>query len=76
MLWLALSALTMIVIAQLRAQRLALRVETEHAQELALQDPLTGLGNRRRLMADLDRRLGAATPDRPLVLAMFDLDGN
>ena len=26
-------------------------------------------------MADLDRRLGDATPDRPLVLAMFDLDG-
>jgi len=74
-LWLALSGLTMIVIAQLRAQRTALRVETEHAQELALQDPLTGLGNRRRLMADLNRRLGAATADRPLVLAMFDLDG-
>jgi two-component system cell cycle response regulator len=74
-LWLALSALTMIVIAQLRAQRTALRVETEHAQELALQDSLTGLGNRRRLMADLDQRLGAATADRPLVLAMFDLDG-
>jgi two-component system cell cycle response regulator len=74
-LWLALSGLTMIVIAQLRAQRTALRVETEHAQELALQDPLTGLGNRRRLMADLNQRLGAATADRPLVLAMFDLDG-
>ena len=74
-LWLALSALTMIVIAQLRAQRTALRVETEHAQELALQDSLTGLGNRRRLMADLDQRLDGATADRPLVLAMFDLDG-
>ena len=74
-LWLALSALTMIVIAQLRAQRRALQVETEHAQELALQDSLTGLGNRRRLMADLDQRLNGATADRPLVLAMFDLDG-
>jgi two-component system cell cycle response regulator len=74
-LWLALSGLTMIVIAQLRAQRTALRVETEHAQELALQDSLTGLGNRRRLMADLDQRLNGATADRPLVLAMFDLDG-
>ena len=74
-LWLALSGLTMIVIAQLRAQRTALRVETDHAQELALQDPLTGIGNRRRLMADLDQRLGVATADRPLVLAMFDLDG-
>ena len=57
LLWLALSGMTMMVIAQLRAQRTALRVETEHAQELALQDSLTGLGNRRRLMADLDQRL-------------------
>ena len=54
---------------------MTLRVETDHAQEMALQDPLTGLGNRRRLMADLDQRLAAATEDRPLVLAMFDLDG-
>jgi diguanylate cyclase (GGDEF)-like protein len=75
LLWLALSAMTLIVIAQLRAQRLALQVETAHAQELALQDSLTGLGNRRRLMADLDQRLQSATQERPLVLAMFDLDG-
>jgi diguanylate cyclase (GGDEF)-like protein len=74
-LWLALSALTMILLAQLRAQRLALRFETEHAQQLALQDSLTGLGNRRRLMADLDERMASATQERPLVLAMFDLDG-
>ena len=52
-LWLALSAMTMIVIAQLRAQRTALEAETEHAHELARQDPLTGLANRRRLMGDL-----------------------
>jgi len=75
LLWLALSWMTMVVIAQLRAQRMALRVETEHAQELALQDSLTGLGNRRRLMADLEHRLASATGEQPLVLAMFDLDG-
>jgi diguanylate cyclase (GGDEF)-like protein len=74
-LWLALSSLTMIVIAQLRAQRLALQAETKHARELALEDSLTGLGNRRRLMADLEERLVSATQERPLVLAMFDLDG-
>ena len=45
------------------------------AQELALQDPLTGLGNRRRLMADLEQRMPPATAERPLLLAMFDLDG-
>jgi diguanylate cyclase (GGDEF)-like protein len=75
LLWLALSAMTLIVIAQLRAQRLALQVETAHAQELALQDSLTGLGNRRRLMADLEQRLATATAEQPLLLAMFDLDG-
>jgi diguanylate cyclase (GGDEF)-like protein len=74
-LWLALSAMAMILIAQLRAQRQALRVETAHARELALQDPLTRLGNRRRLMADLDQRAATATAERPLLLAMFDLDG-
>jgi diguanylate cyclase (GGDEF)-like protein len=75
LLWLALSAMTLIVIAQLRAQRMALQVETAHAHELALQDSLTDLGNRRRLMADLEERLAAATAEQPLVLAMFDLDG-
>ena len=75
LLWLALSAMTLIVIAQLRAQRMALQVETASAQELALQDPLTGLGNRRRLMNDLEERMSSASAERPLVLAMFDLDG-
>jgi diguanylate cyclase (GGDEF)-like protein len=75
LLWLALSAMTLIVIAQLRSQRMALQVETAYAQELALQDPLTGLGNRRRLMNDLEQRMSSATEERPLVLAMFDLDG-
>ena len=72
---LALSWMTLVVIAQMRAQRQALRVETDHAQELALQDSLTGLGNRRRLMADLGEQIGMAGPDQPLVLAMYDLDG-
>jgi diguanylate cyclase (GGDEF)-like protein len=67
--------MTLVVIAQLRSQRMTLRVETDLARELALQDPLTGLGNRRRLMADLDQRLAGATEERPLALAMFDLDG-
>jgi diguanylate cyclase (GGDEF)-like protein len=41
----------------------------------AMSDPLTGLGNRRRLMADLEDLLRGATPTRPLLLALFDLDG-
>lgn len=48
------------------------------AEELtyqALHDPLTGLGNRRSLLADLDQGIADATNARPLMLALFDLDG-
>jgi two-component system cell cycle response regulator len=38
-------------------------------------DPLTGLGNRRSLMADLEEELGQATPERSVGLVLFDLDG-
>ncbi|MEK6229041.1 MAG: diguanylate cyclase [Actinomycetota bacterium] len=41
----------------------------------ALVDALTGLRNRRCLMADLERDLASATPSRPLALLLFDLDG-
>lgn len=41
----------------------------------ALTDALTGLGNRRALMTDLDRRLLEADDGEPLVLVLFDLDG-
>jgi diguanylate cyclase (GGDEF)-like protein len=45
----------------------------EVLREQALTDPLTGLGNRRKLATELTERLGQ-TAD-PLVLMMFDLDG-
>jgi diguanylate cyclase (GGDEF)-like protein len=41
----------------------------------AFRDPLTGIGNRRKLDADLNARLSASTRDQPLALALFDLDG-
>ena len=43
----------------------------------ALSDVLTGLGNRRALMADLDAAFADQTPrpGRRAVLALFDLDG-
>jgi two-component system, cell cycle response regulator len=41
----------------------------------ALTDALTGLGNRRALARTLDELLPEATPERPVVLALFDLDG-
>jgi diguanylate cyclase (GGDEF)-like protein len=41
----------------------------------ALTDALTGLGNRRRLMADLAKELDGIDPATPRALALFDLDG-
>jgi diguanylate cyclase (GGDEF)-like protein len=46
-----------------------------HSREEALTDPLTGLGNRRRLLADLDRAVGGAREDAPRALLLLDLDG-
>jgi diguanylate cyclase (GGDEF)-like protein len=41
----------------------------------ALTDALTGLGNRRALSLELDRRLSGASDGTPVVIALFDLDG-
>ena len=71
----ALAFLGCVVMDGVRAQRLTLREEGEVARELAVTDALTGLGNRRSLMADLERRAAVATPDEPLVMTLFDLDG-
>jgi two-component system cell cycle response regulator len=41
----------------------------------AITDALTGLGNRRKLLAGLEDELAGATADRPRILILFDLDG-
>jgi diguanylate cyclase (GGDEF)-like protein/PAS domain S-box-containing protein len=48
---------------------------TEELADLVLLDPLTNLGNRRALLADLQGRLDQASFERPLLLQLFDLDG-
>jgi two-component system, cell cycle response regulator len=45
------------------------------SRNLALTDPLTGLGNRRRLMEDLWLACRLAKPEEPWRLAMYDLNG-
>jgi two-component system, cell cycle response regulator len=45
------------------------------SRRLALTDPLTGLGNRRRLIEDLQLACRLAKPDRSWRLAMYDLNG-
>jgi diguanylate cyclase (GGDEF)-like protein len=41
----------------------------------ALTDSLTGLGNRRLLMLDLEARIATAGIDAPCTVMLFDLDG-
>jgi len=45
------------------------------SRDEASTDPLTGLGNRRALTRELERRLPAASEARPLTLVLLDLDG-
>jgi two-component system, cell cycle response regulator len=45
------------------------------SRQLALTDPLTGLGNRRRLMEDLQLACRLAEPSEPWRLVMYDLNG-
>jgi diguanylate cyclase (GGDEF)-like protein len=47
----------------------------DRSERDAHTDPLTGLGNRRRLLADLDEVLQVASAGDPWALIEFDLDG-
>src|SRR6202012_3163034 len=49
-----------------------MREAQRELERLGLTDPLTGLGNRRQLMAELDRAIALG---EPVALAIFDLDG-
>jgi two-component system cell cycle response regulator len=65
-----LAAITRVLLAfraSLHRQR-----ESEHQ---AMTDALTGLGNRRRLLLDLDHALEEATPAAPWLLVLYDLNG-
>ena len=54
---------------------LSLRTARRELENHATTDVLTGLGNRRKLLADLDRQVRAASAEAPVVLTMFDLNG-
>jgi two-component system, cell cycle response regulator len=53
----------------------ALETAELHQRDEAILDPLTGLANRRQLSDDLAAVWSGATPERPVRLLMFDLDG-
>jgi diguanylate cyclase (GGDEF)-like protein len=67
---LAVAALAIMIIRMTVALELL-----EHSRGEALTDPLTGLGNRRLLMRDLESRLSSANEHSDFALALFDLDG-
>ena len=59
-----------------RAGRAAAEIVAhETLREQAMTDALTRLGNRRRLSTDLGGRLVQASPESPVLLMLFDLDG-
>ncbi|MEL7197539.1 MAG: sensor domain-containing diguanylate cyclase [Pseudomonadota bacterium] len=60
---------------ELEYSRKAAVQEARRARDLADTDPLTGLANRRRAMAELDRHiLSARHSQTSLVLVVFDID--
>jgi two-component system cell cycle response regulator len=64
-----------VLMVSVRAQRVAMREQGAVDRLAAETDALTGLGNRRALMADLERQAPVARTERPLMLTLFDLDG-
>ena len=58
-----------------RSRRRVAEDRAERLQHEAHHDPLTRLGNRRKLMRDLTRELGVAGSGTPRRLIMLDLDG-
>jgi diguanylate cyclase (GGDEF)-like protein len=59
-----------------RAQGAAAEIVAhELLREQAVTDPLTQLGNRRKLADDLREQLAHVSAEEPLVLLLFDLDG-
>jgi two-component system cell cycle response regulator len=68
------TATLLLVVVRLAATFRENRRLFELTREEATTDALTGLGNRRQLLADLERRL-RGEPVRPTLLMIFDLDG-
>ncbi|MGO9902692.1 MAG: HD domain-containing phosphohydrolase [Solirubrobacteraceae bacterium] len=59
-----------------RAQTAATEIVAhELLREQAQTDPLTRLGNRRKLADELGKRLVSTSTDAPILLLLFDLDG-
>ena len=64
-----------VVLLTLIALALMIGRRWSRAADQAETDPLTGLGNRRKLDADLSRLLPGADDSNPLTLCVYDLNG-
>jgi two-component system cell cycle response regulator len=71
----AAAVLAALVSARQMVAQLELVALQRQLQTLATTDALTGLGNRRQLLADLQRRVDPVTAEQPALLALFDLNG-
>jgi diguanylate cyclase (GGDEF)-like protein len=69
---LAMLAIAVVIIA---FAGVALRAARRELETQATTDALTGLGNRRRLLADLERAVKTTTANGPVALTLLDLNG-
>jgi diguanylate cyclase (GGDEF)-like protein len=72
---LTLATIGNVLLDNIRAQRVAMRAQGDADRRDAQTDALTGIGNRRALTRDLEREAATAQAHRPVLLALFDLDG-
>ncbi|HEY2767589.1 MAG TPA: diguanylate cyclase [Solirubrobacteraceae bacterium] len=72
--WLAATTLAVVLARLVATAHENLRL-VETSADLANHDALTGLGNRRALLRDLDHEAAHATPSRPKLMLLFDLNG-
>ncbi len=76
LLTLAAGSAVLMMMIYVRAQRVGLRAGERNARQLALEDTLTGLGNRRAFDEALRSEIGRTRrAGSPLSLALLDLDG-
>ncbi len=76
LLTLAAGGALLVLMVYVRAQRLGLQAGEQSARQLALEDTLTGLGNRRAFDEALRSEIGRTRrAGSPLSLALLDLDG-
>ena len=68
-------AMLVAALAMIALAAVSLRTARRELEAHASSDALTGLANRRRLLADLERRVRTAGAETPAVLTMFDLNG-